>query len=131
MSEPRLTDVQQTELGQAVLHILQGHRGARAAITGAQLARMMSQRNDRAIRLAIERLIEQGHMIAASVHEPMGYYFIDDPRDAEIYEATLRSRATKTLKRLSNFRTAVARQFGRHEQMPLEFVERAIDELER
>jgi hypothetical protein len=95
------------------------------------MAKKLGHRNDRAVRVAIQALIEKGHTIAASVHQPMGFYLLETPEEAAIYKATLRSRALKTLKRLSDFRRARMQRFGPAEQLALFTLEAAIKELER
>jgi len=133
VSEPRtLSQAEYRRLSCAVLQILQAHRGARAAITGVELAKMLGFRNDRLIRRAIQRMIEEDCVtIAASVHEPYGYYLIETKEEGDIYEACLRSRAAKTLTRLSKFRRGMAAKFGPAYQMSLFYVDAALKELRK
>lgn len=126
-----VTPSETQQFGEQILALLRQARAANLRITGAQIAARLEQPNDRKIRIVIQQLIERGELIAASNHEPFGYFLIEDPHDATIYEATLRSRAHKTLKRLRDFRKAFGRKFGYAQQLPLFAVEAAIKELER
>lgn len=126
-----LTPTEERELPHRVMEILKEHRGSRCAITGAQMAKALGYKNDRAIRVCIEHLIADGVPVAASVHEPFGYYILQTREEAQVYEATLRSRAVKTLKRLKDFNRAAAGCFGPAQQLPLALVEQTIEELER
>ena len=125
----QLTPVQERELPHCVMEILKGHRGATHPITGAEMARLLHHRNDRAIRIVIERLIADGVLIASSVHEPVGYFLVETLEEVDPYRATLRSRALKNLRRLANFNRGVALRFGNQYRLPLESVEETIKEL--
>ena len=118
------------ELGAAILAVLLQARAAGLRVTGAQLAARLEHSNDRKIRVVIQQLIERGELIAASNQEPMGYFLIETREEAQVYEATLRSRARKTLKRLADFRHAFVRKFGYANQLPLFTLDAALKELE-
>ncbi len=132
-----LTPVEERELPHRVLELLKAHRGSAQAITGARMAVALGYIDeqgipqDRHIRRVIECLIEDGVLIASSVREPVGYFLVETLEEVGPYRATLKSRAMKNLKRLSNFNRGVARQFGQQYALPLKYVEPAIEELEQ
>ena len=68
---------------------------------------------------------------ASSVHQPCGYFLVETLEEVEPYRATLKSRALKNLKRLSNFDRGVRARFGQQYALPLQYVEPAIKELEQ
>jgi hypothetical protein len=114
-----------------LLEFMRSHRGAATAVTGPEIARYFGFTNDRIIRDAFVVLTAQGYLIASSVHQPTGFYLVETPEEAEIYSATLKSRAVKTLKRLRDFNRAAGRRFGPARQEPLFTLEPAIKELEK
>ena len=120
--------LQDTKFLERVLALLSEHR-RQPALTGMEIARTFGFTSDRIVRVAIRELIAQGHPIAASVSEPMGYRLITDAHEAEIYERVLRSRALKTLERLRDFRRATAQEFGAARQLPLFSLEPLLKEL--
>ncbi len=136
---PVLTAEESQCLSARVLAILKQHRGAQSAVTGGDLARALGHHNDRQIRLVIQQLIADGHPIAASVCDPAGYYVIATREEAEAYMAVLRSRATRTFKRMADLGRAVERVFGVPYQpllLPLDGIDtaqamREADECER
>ena len=70
--------------------ILAALRVGRAnAITGSSLARRFGEPDDRKIRAVIRELIHEGHPIASSVSEPMGYYLVANGDEAFEYIRTL------------------------------------------
>lgn len=114
-----------------LLAFMEQHRGNAQSITGPEIARHFGFTNDRLIRAAFAELTARGNMIASSVHEPMGFYLIETPEEAEIYAATLKSRAIKTLKRLRDFNHAAIRRFGSAHQPVLFTLDPTIRELEQ
>jgi hypothetical protein len=110
--QPILTEIEAKEIPERLIDILTRHKGVRNAITGAKLSRMFGHRNDRKIRMVIQQLIADGKPIAASVSDPVGYYLVETPQEAEAYEAVLRSRAVKTFERLHDFQRAAKNEFG-------------------
>lgn len=110
--EPVVGEREAADLRRDLRAILAEHVGAGRAITGARLARLLGQRNDRKIRMVIQALVEDGEPIAASTSEPAGYYVLATRDEAEAYVAALRSRAVKTFERLRDFERAVSHTFG-------------------
>lgn len=103
---------------QELLHHLK--RGKSNAITADRLAKLMGERNDRMIRIAIRGLIEDGEPIASSVTPPYGYYLIETLSEYEEYKAVLRARAIEDFKRLKAFkRAAISLLDGRQMAMRL------------
>lgn len=104
------TPWERNHLPAAVLKILKTHVGRRNAIVGRDLATALGigYRDDRKIRLAIRELIREGHPIASSVSEPMGFYMCSTEHEAVAYIATLRARAEEDLARLRDFEEAAA-----------------------
>ena len=106
-----LSQTEEADLPAKVTAILERHT-SRNPITGKCIARLLHYRDDRKVRIIIQRLISEGKPIAASVRAPMGYYLISSPKEAEDYVATLRSRASKTFRRLHDVQQAVKKSFG-------------------
>lgn len=139
MTEPRptwqLTPSEERELPHRVIELLKQHRGAARAIKGDQMAALLGYVNergepqDRQIRIVIERLIDDGVLIASSVHEPYGYFLVETLEEVGPYRATLKSRALKNLKRLKNFDRGVQAKFGYQYALPFEYLDPAIEEL--
>lgn len=117
--KPIMTAEESRSIAERVLAILEQHKGAMNAVTGRDMAHSLGHRNDRKIRMVIASLIEDGHPIAASVSDPMGYYVIATRAEAEAYMAVLRSRARRTFKRMADVGHAVERVFGVPYQPPL------------
>jgi len=107
-----LTKVEERDLPASIMEILGEHKGSCNAITGIRIARRLGYRNDRKVRVVIQRLIAEGKPIAASVSEPVGYYLVQTREEAEAYAAVLRSRATRTFERLHDFQRAIEQEFG-------------------
>jgi hypothetical protein len=107
-----LTPVEERDLPAQIMAILGEHKGSANAITGLRIAKQFGYRNDRKVRLVIQQLIADGHPIAASVSEPVGYYLVHTRDEAEAYAAVLRSRAVKTFERLRDFQRATKSVFG-------------------
>lgn len=141
LTEPRpiwqLTPTEERELPHRVLELLKQHRGAARAIKGDDMAALLGYVNDRGepqdrqIRQVIEHLLDDGVLIASSVHEPYGYFLVEALEEIEPYRATLKSRAVKNLKRLANFDRGVRAKFGGQYALPLQYVDSAIEELEQ
>lgn len=88
--------------------ILAALRVGRAnAITGSSLARQFREPDDRKIRAVIRELIHEGHAIASSISEPMGYYIVANGDEAFDYIRTLRERIKEDEARLADFQKAV------------------------
>ncbi len=100
----------------AVLKLLRHHVGHRNAIIGRDLAAALGHGDDHKIRLAIRELIKEGHPIASSVSEPMGFYICASEHEAVAYIATLRARAEEDMARLRDFEQAAATKFSIPEQ---------------
>lgn len=101
----------------AILRCLR--HGKDQAITGRQLARILGQRDDRGIRLAIRRLIADGVPVASSVHPPLGYYIVSTLEEAEEYLANLTARIAEDADRQRDFRRAVELELGEGHQMAM------------
>jgi len=81
--------------------------GRNNAIKGSELARIMGERDDRRIRVAIRELIKEGVPIASSVSEPMGYFVISNEHEASHYIRVLKDRIKEDAARLEDFQKAV------------------------
>jgi hypothetical protein len=114
-----------TDLKTRVLAILEHHQGWEHAIKSMAIAAELDMRDDRAVQIAIEYLIEHGHVIAASVKESrktgqcMGYYIPVTPEQEYDYKHQLRSRALGNFHRYKNFKIACARRREQGEQVRL------------
>lgn len=102
-----------------VLEILQRRKGRDKAITGKELAKLLGQANDRAIRQEIRKLIAQGHPIAATTEPPYGYFMVDSIEEAERYMSQLKSRLIEDAYRRRDFKRAVARTLNGNAQLKL------------
>ena len=109
-----MTTEDRTKLRSRVLATLK--TGRRNAITGNDLAAALGHGDDRKIRLVIRELIMEGHPVASSVSEPMGFYICTSEHEAVAYIATLRARAEEDMARLRDFEEAAATRFNMPEQ---------------
>jgi len=100
---------EETKLRAEVHKILDVHRGAKNAIQGKELARMLRQPDDRKVRVVIGHLIEQGIPVASSVSEPAGFFIVNTPDEAAQQIAVLKSRISKLEVHLRDFERAVER----------------------
>jgi len=132
-AKPQVTETEKELLGAEILAIL---AKTTRNLTGEELAQMTGAKpdpaghyDDRRVRMAIERMINQGHLIAANTSTPAGYFLVQHLYEAEAYEHTLKSRALKNLIRLRDFhRNAIAR-FSGQLQLPLGSIDLAIKDL--
>ena len=74
--------------------ILSRHEGRSQAITSRELSHMLGE-DDRAIRLAIEDLIDDGLPIVSATEPPAGYFVPLTLDEAREYTQSLRSRAVQ------------------------------------
>lgn len=81
--------------------------GKRSAIKGSELARVLGERDDRRVRVAIRELIAEGKPIASSVTEPMGYFIVSNEFEAVDYIRVLNERIKEDTSRLEDFKKAV------------------------
>ena len=86
--------------------ILLRHEGKARAITGQELATIVGHRDDRAVRLAIRKLIANGLPVASSTEPPAGYFVVVTRQEAEVYAASIRSRLIEDALRRRDFRRA-------------------------
>jgi hypothetical protein len=119
MSRPYgMNAYEKARMSKSILAILEQHRGKRSAIKGADLARELKQRDDRLIRMVIRDLIAQGVPVSSSVSEPMGFYLVVTPREAEEYIAVLEARIREDEARLRDFKRAVEAALGALTEQP-------------
>lgn len=96
-----------TDLMQKLRPILEKHEGRRTAITSRELAAVTGQ-HERAVRLAIRELIEDGLPVASSTEPPAGYFLVVTMKEAEQYAASIKSRLIEDALRRRDFRRAAA-----------------------
>lgn len=102
------------EMKERVLEIISRHEGWENAIKGPVIAEIVGVRDDRVIQIAIENLVGEGHVIAASVKEDkktgqkMGYYLVNTLEQEFDYKHQLRSRALGNFHRYKSFKRACA-----------------------
>ena len=94
-----------------LLEILKLHKGREKAITGKELARILSEPEDRKIRSTSRDLIASGVPIASSVSFPFGYYIAETMTEANVYMQQLRNRLIEDALRRRDFKRAVAKSF--------------------
>ena len=99
--------------------LLKFHLGKSRAITGKQLAKILGQEEDRAIREEIRELISQGIPIAASTQPPYGYYIVETMEEAEQYMKQLKNRLINDALRRRDFKKAAARTLNKEAQLSL------------
>jgi hypothetical protein len=79
---------------QQLKSILERHEGREMAISSRELSRLMGE-EDRAIRLTIEDLIEEGLPVVSTTESPAGYFIPLSLDEAKEYTRSLRSRAVR------------------------------------
>ncbi|KKL66614.1 hypothetical protein LCGC14_2143190 [marine sediment metagenome] len=90
-------------------------RGRRNAITSREL----SITNDRATRLAIRELIDEGYPIASATEVPLGYFLAETPAEVKAYAKSLTNRLIQDTIRRRDFLRA-ARSIIQPEQLRME-----------
>ena len=88
------------------------------------LANKLGFQNDRAIRLGIEELIQEGYPIAASVNLPYGYFMATTTEEINEYSGILRARAKQIFIRRRDFKNASRKLYEPGKQLKLELVEK-------
>lgn len=99
-----MANTAKSDLRNGILHYLS--IGKPKAITGSFLALLLGHKSDRAIRLMIRDLIDDGLPIAASVDKPKGYYLASDKREAQEYIQLMQDRIREDALRLKSFKMA-------------------------
>jgi biotin operon repressor len=97
--------------------LLRLHLGRVNAISGKELARILGEDDDRAIREEIRELIGQGIPIAASTQPPYGYYIVKTQEEAEQYMNQLKNRLINDALRRRDFKKAVKRTLNKEAQL--------------
>ncbi len=100
-----------------LLSLLKLHLGKANAITGKELARILGEDNDRAIREEIRDLISQGIPIAASTQSPYGYYIVQTMDEAEQYMGQLKNRLINDALRRRDFKKAAVQTLNKEAQL--------------
>ncbi len=95
------------------------HLGRVFAIKGKLIAERLGFKNDRAVRIAIRELINDGVPIASSVIEPQGYYIVENYQEALEYMAVLRGRLIEDALRRRDFKLSAFRYFDGTKQRRL------------
>ena len=83
-----------TILQKQVQDIIHRHQGRRLAITVGHLAAMLGS-DDRAIRKAVEELIDNQYPICSVTGTPAGYFFPSSVEEARVYSKALQKRAVR------------------------------------
>jgi len=96
------------EMKPLLKYIMGHHRGRSNPITGPELARLLEERNDRGVRIAIRELIAEGLPIASATTTPGGYFVISNRKEAEDYAAGEKSRLIEIALRRRDFRRGAA-----------------------
>ncbi len=100
-----------TILQAQVKDIINNHRGRWLAITGGRLAEIFGFENDRAIRKAIEDLIDDGFPIYSVTESPAGYFFPSSVEEARQYSKALQKRAVRIFLRRRYIIRSAARYY--------------------
>ena len=104
----------QVSLKTQVLNLIEQHRGWENAIKSGVIAELFGYKDDRVIQIAVENLIAEGNVIAASVKQDaktgqvMGYYVPVNDEQEQDYKHQLRGRAIGNYIRYRNFKRACA-----------------------
>jgi hypothetical protein len=109
------------ELERRLTAELRRHVGREQAVRARTLGRLVL-RDERAVRLAVKRLIEEhGLPIGSAPTKPPGFFWIDTAADQEEAEKNLWNRAMSCLARLAKLRQiSMETLFG---QLPLKYAE--------
>ena len=107
-----------TDLKSQLKAILERHKGRGMAITSRELSDLTGQ-PDRAIRLAIEDLLDEGMPICASTKRPAGYFIVSTLQEKTEYEQTMKSRIIGNAHRLKLFKRSAAHYLRPAEQARL------------
>ena len=89
----------QASLKAQVLVLIEQHQGWEDAIKSGVIAELFGYKDDRVIQIAVENLIAEGNVIAASVKQDaktgqvMGYYVPVNDEQEQDYKHQLRGRA--------------------------------------
>jgi len=86
------------------------------------LANRLGFKDDRAIRIGIEGLIQEGYPIAASVNPPCGYFLATTTEEINEYMGILRARGKEIFLRRRHFRDASRQLYEPGKQLKLELV---------
>ncbi len=92
--------------------------GRENAMTGATLAARFGHRSDRAVRLAIRQLIDEGLPVASETTAPAGFFIANTQEEVDTYAKALRARLIEDAKRRRDFLLA-AKNIRRPGQLPL------------
>ncbi len=92
--------------------------GRENAMTGATLAARFGHRSDRAVRLAIRRLIDEGLPVASETTAPAGFFIANTQEEVDTYAKALRARLIEDAKRRRDFLRA-ANNIKHPGQLPL------------
>ena len=104
----------QASLKAQVLVLIEQHQGWEDAIKSGVIAELFGYKDDRVIQIAVENLIAEGNVIAASVKQDaktgqvMGYYVPVNDEQEQDYKHQLRGRAIGNYIRYRNFKRACA-----------------------
>ncbi len=100
-------------------HILLGHVGRADPITAERLATIFGYCDDRPVRRAIERLIDDDFPVCSVTDPPAGYFFPADVEEAREYTVVLRRRALKIFQRRRHIVRSTARWYERARQLEM------------
>ena len=92
--------------------------GRENAMTGATLAARFGHRSDRAVRLAIRQLIDEGLPVASETTAPAGFFIANTQEEVDTYAKALRARLIEDAKRRRDFLRA-AKNIKLPGQLPL------------
>ncbi len=92
--------------------------GRQNAMTGATLAARFGHRSDRAVRIAIRHLIDEGLPVASDTNAPAGFYIANSQDEVDTYAQGLRDRLIENAKRRRDFLQA-AKNIKYPGQLPL------------
>ena len=121
---------QAQRMEEKLLEILRAHVGHRSAIEARELARLLGERGDRRVRIAIATLRKRGYLILSSVGKPPGYFMAATYGEWQEFRRNMRSRALDILETDAAMLGAAEAQFspekvrvreGEARQLRLEF----------
>lgn len=104
------------DLKPALRLILLRHTGRSAAVKAESLAAHFGLKDDRAVRKAIEEMIDGGFPVCSVTEPPAGYFFPADIGEAQKYTVSLRRRALRIFQRRRHIVRSTARYYEKARQ---------------
>ena len=106
----------ESELMSCLKKVIERHIGRDSAITAGAMSEMFGYQDDRPIRLAIEKLIDDDFPVCSVTEEPAGYFFPSGVEEAKTYTVSRRRRALRIFHRRRHIIRNTARYYEKAEQ---------------